>query len=151
MAEFAGRLPGLHLEGPFLSQEDGAKGAHRAECMGPPSIDYFERLLALARGRISIMTIAAELPGAAEFIRHAVSRGVTISIGHSLASGDELSTAAAAGARHMHRRGLAIAGGEQGRAAWHRRHRPRRARDGQRDGDQRVGRRVVSHRRRRRR
>jgi N-acetylglucosamine-6-phosphate deacetylase len=99
MSEFAGRLPGLHLEGPFLSQKDGAKGAHRAECMGPPSIDYFERLLALARGRISIMTIAAELPGAAEFTRHAVSRGVTISIGHSLASGDELSAAAAAGAR----------------------------------------------------
>ena len=27
MPEFAGRLPGLHLEGPFLSKEDGAKGA----------------------------------------------------------------------------------------------------------------------------
>ena len=30
MPEFEGRLPGIHLEGPFLSQEDGAKGAHRA-------------------------------------------------------------------------------------------------------------------------
>ena len=26
MPEFHGRLPGLHLEGPFLSKEDGAKG-----------------------------------------------------------------------------------------------------------------------------
>ena len=73
MPEFAGRLLGLHLEGPFLSQEDGAKGAHRAECMGPPCTLYFDRLLQLARGKVALMTIAAELPGAAEFTRHAVS------------------------------------------------------------------------------
>ena len=98
MPEFAGRLPGLHLEGPFLSPEDGAKGAHRAECMSPPSTEYFDRLLALARGKVAIMTIAAELPGAAEFTRYAVSKGVAISNGHSLASAEDLAAITEAGA-----------------------------------------------------
>ena len=99
MPEFEGRLVGMHLEGPFLSAEPGAKGAHRSECMGPPSTEYFDRLCDMARGKIKIMTIAAELPGAAEFTAYAVSRGVTISIGHSLASGEDLQNAVAAGAR----------------------------------------------------
>jgi N-acetylglucosamine-6-phosphate deacetylase len=98
MPEFVGRLPGIHLEGPFLSAEDGAKGAHRDECMGPPDIEYFDRLLALARGKVAIMSIAAELPGAAEFTRHAVSKGVTISVGHSLATAEDLAAVAEAGA-----------------------------------------------------
>ena len=33
--EFARQLPGLHLEGPFISPEPGAVGAHNARCKEP--------------------------------------------------------------------------------------------------------------------
>jgi N-acetylglucosamine-6-phosphate deacetylase len=44
------------------------------------------------------VTIAAELEGAAEFTRHAASKGITVSVGHSLATAADLETVAEAGA-----------------------------------------------------
>jgi hypothetical protein len=69
--------------------------------MGPPSTGYFDRLMAMARGKIKIMTIAAELSGAAEFTAYAVSKGVTISIGHTLANAADLQAAVDAGERQL--------------------------------------------------
>ena len=37
--EFQGRLPGIHLEGPFISPLPGAVGAHRPDCTLPPDPD----------------------------------------------------------------------------------------------------------------
>ena len=45
-----------------------------------------------------LLTLAAERPGAIEATRHAVSRGITVSIGHSNASAENLRDAVAAGA-----------------------------------------------------
>ena len=42
--EFKGKLLGIHLEGPFISAEPGAVGAHNSEYVCPPSIDYLKRL-----------------------------------------------------------------------------------------------------------
>jgi N-acetylglucosamine-6-phosphate deacetylase len=88
---------GYHLEGPYLSQEPGFRGAHEARFMRDPNIVEFERLQAAADGNIRLMTIAPELKGAPEFIAHVVKHGVRIAIGHSNASDEEIDEAIAAG------------------------------------------------------
>jgi len=87
---------GIHLEGPFLSH--AKRGAHAPEDLLPPSIEVFDAMWQAAEGRVVLMTIAPELPGAPALIRHATERGVRISLGHSDASAPETQTAIAAGA-----------------------------------------------------
>jgi N-acetylglucosamine-6-phosphate deacetylase len=88
---------GYHLEGPYLSPLPGFRGAHDASLMRPPSIREFDRLWTASGGNIRLITLAPELPGSPEFIRHAVSRGVRISIGHSNASDGDIDAAIEAG------------------------------------------------------
>jgi N-acetylglucosamine-6-phosphate deacetylase len=87
---------GIHLEGPFLSH--AKRGVHPPHELQPPSMALFDRFWAAARGHISLMTIAPELPGAIELIAHAVSLGVKVSLGHSNATSAETLPAIAAGA-----------------------------------------------------
>jgi N-acetylglucosamine-6-phosphate deacetylase len=87
---------GIHLEGPFLSHEK--RGVQPAEHLLAPSIATFDRLIDAGRGHVRLITIAPELPGAEELVRHAVSRGVKVSVGHSNATGAETKRAIAAGA-----------------------------------------------------
>jgi len=86
---------GIHLEGPFLSHEK--RGVHPPEHLLPPSTATFDRLFDAAHGHVRLITIAPELPGAEELIRHAVSRGVRVSLGHSNATAAETKTGIAAG------------------------------------------------------
>jgi|SRR5436305_281006 len=93
----AGARPlGIHLEGPFIS---AAKcGVHPAEYLVSPTVDLFERILDASGGTLRMMTIAPEVPGAKEVIRHARERGVFTSIGHSNATFEEAAKGIAAGA-----------------------------------------------------
>ncbi|NQT19133.1 MAG: amidohydrolase family protein, partial [Planctomycetes bacterium] len=106
--EFAGRLPGLHLEGPFVSPEPGAVGAHNPEWAQPPSAKLFDQLCELAGGKIKLLTLAADVPGAAELTRHAVGRGVRVSLGHHLATQEDLERLAQAGATALTHLGNAL-------------------------------------------
>ncbi|MDZ4198687.1 MAG: N-acetylglucosamine-6-phosphate deacetylase [Kiritimatiellia bacterium] len=94
-----GRLPGLHLEGPFLSPSPGAIGAHRADWAQPPSPAALDKLQKWARGTIRLLTVAADSPGVTELIRHATEMGIVVSVGHHLADERQLNAAAEAGAR----------------------------------------------------
>jgi N-acetylglucosamine-6-phosphate deacetylase len=87
---------GIHLEGPFLSHEK--RGVQPAEHLLAPSIATLDRLLDAGRGHVRLITIAPELPGAEDLIRHAASRGVRISMGHSNATAAETKAGIAAGA-----------------------------------------------------
>ncbi|MBW4082246.1 amidohydrolase family protein [Paenibacillus sp. S150] len=95
----ASTIGGIHLEGPFLSPEDGPRGAHSLEHIRPPDIDLFDRWQEAAGGRISIVTLSPEWEGSEDFIRHCVQQGVTVSIGHTSADSRQIAGAAAAGAR----------------------------------------------------
>ncbi len=99
--EFQGRLPGIHVEGPFVSDEPGAVGAHPPEYVRKPDLRFFDRLLEWAEGRIAILTIAADVEGAEELCRHATAQGVTVSLGHQLAEDEDMARLAAAGARGL--------------------------------------------------
>ena len=87
---------GIHLEGPFLSH--AKRGVHPAHELQPPSIELFDRFHQAARGHIALMTLAPELPGALDLIRHAVALGVRVSLGHSNALAADTLAAIAAGA-----------------------------------------------------
>ncbi len=94
-----GRLLGIHMEGPYLSREEGARGAHAAELMRLPNPGEFDRFQEWARGRIALLTLAPELPGAIPLIGHIVAHHRTlVSLGHHLAPRDVLRAAASAGA-----------------------------------------------------
>jgi len=95
----AGMVKGYHLEGPWLSPEEGYRGAHQAEFMGPPDWDGFQRLQEAANGRIRLLTIAPEWPGSPGFIAKVVRSGVEVSLGHTAASADEIQAAVDNGAR----------------------------------------------------
>ena len=96
--EIASRVVGIHLEGPYLSSVDGYRGAHPFDSVRDPDWDEFCRFQDSAEGRIVLMTLAPERPGALDFIARAVASGVTIALGHTAADGPTLRAAASAGA-----------------------------------------------------
>jgi N-acetylglucosamine-6-phosphate deacetylase len=91
-------LPALHLEGPYISPEDGPRGAHPLAHVRPPDWDEFQRLQDAAAGRIRLVTLAPECNGALAFIERLVAAGVVVAIGHTAASGEQIRAAVAAGA-----------------------------------------------------
>ena len=92
-------VPGCHLEGPYISAEDGPRGAHPREHVRPPDWAEFEQLQEISGRRIRLVTLAPELPGAVDFIRRAVGSGVVVAIGHTAATGEQIAAAVEAGAR----------------------------------------------------
>jgi len=90
-------VAGYHLEGPHMSALPGYHGAHPRELMSPPDRAAFDRLQAAAGGNIRLVTLAPELPGSVEFIRHVTASGVRVAIGHSAANDAEIDAAIGAG------------------------------------------------------
>lgn len=82
---------GIHLEGPFLSQEN--KGAHDPAALVAPTPEAVDALLEAGDGCIAQITIAPELPGALDAIARFVAAGVRVAVGHTVA---DLATAGAA-------------------------------------------------------
>jgi N-acetylglucosamine-6-phosphate deacetylase len=91
-------LCGYHLEGPWLSPQEGYRGAHPGECMCAPDLRAFQRLQASAGGRIRLVTIAPEWRGSADFIAALVAQEVVVSLGHTNASEAQIDDAINAGA-----------------------------------------------------
>lgn len=92
-------MPCFHLEGPFISADDGPRGAHPREHVQPASWDAFQRWQQAAGGRIKLVTLAPEVPGAIYLIEQLVRQGIICSIGHSAATPAQIRDAIAAGAR----------------------------------------------------
>lgn len=91
-------VAGLHMEGPYISPQDGFRGAHPARCVQDASVDDFMRRQDAADGHIRLVTLAPEVPGALPLIEAAVRRGVRVAIGHTAADADRIADAVAAGA-----------------------------------------------------
>jgi N-acetylglucosamine-6-phosphate deacetylase len=98
-AELSRRLPCFHLEGPYLSGEDGPRGAHPPEHARDPDWDEFRRWQDAAGGRVRMVTVAPERAGALPFIEKLAASGVVVAIGHTAATGQQIRDAVAAGAR----------------------------------------------------
>jgi len=92
-------IPGYHLEGPYLSGEEGPRGAHPREHSRDPNWDEFRRWQDAAGGRIRMVTVAPERNGAIEFIAKLTATGVVVALGHTSATGDTIRAAVDAGAK----------------------------------------------------
>jgi len=78
-------IPGAHLEGPFISPDRlGAQPPYAVD----PSPDLVDEIL--AHEVVSVVTIAPELPGALEAARRFARAGVRVSVGHTMASYEQV-------------------------------------------------------------
>jgi N-acetylglucosamine-6-phosphate deacetylase len=87
---------GFNIEGPFLSQ--AKRGAQAAATLKSPDDVATDSLEPLTDG-LRVMTVAPELPGALELRRWLAGRGVTMSVGHSMATFEQARAAFALGAK----------------------------------------------------
>ena len=78
-------LAGIHIEGPYISAEDGPRGAHDLCFVRDPDIGEFREWQRTANGMIKIVTLAPERKGALEFIRYICEQGIIAAIGHTAA------------------------------------------------------------------
>jgi N-acetylglucosamine-6-phosphate deacetylase len=92
-------VAGVHLEGPFLSPVDGARGAHPVAHVRPADRALFDDLQSAAGGAIRLVTLAPEVPGAIDLVAYLVAHGVEVALGHTMADGAAVREAVAAGAR----------------------------------------------------
>ncbi len=91
-------VPCIHVEGPFISSEDGPRGAHPLPHVRPPSIAEYRQWQEASGGRIGIVTLAPEYPDAPAFIR-AIADGVVVALGHTAADAAQIRAVVDAGAR----------------------------------------------------
>ena len=89
---------GFHLEGPFISPQDGPRGAHPKEHVRKPDWALFQEFQEAAGSGIRIVTVSPEWEGAADFIAKCEASGVKVAIGHTAANTHEIQAAAEAGA-----------------------------------------------------
>ena len=92
------KLVGINLEGPFLSA--AKKGGQNGDYLQEPDYAMFRRLMDASVGRVKLISVAPELPGAMDFIRQA-ARDVTVSLAHTTADYDTAAEAFRQGARHV--------------------------------------------------
>ena len=93
------RVAGIHLEGPFIAAD--YKGAQPLEYVVAPDKDVFDEYNAASGNAIKIVSLAPEVAGADEFIRHLEKQGIVASIGHSGAKYPEIANAVNAGAKNV--------------------------------------------------
>lgn len=92
-----GELLGIHLEGPWLSEQHC--GAHDPTLLRNPDPVEVGRLLDTAGGRVRMVTLAVERPGGPASVRLLSARGVLAALGHSHADHAQAMAAIAAGVR----------------------------------------------------
>ena len=97
--EFQPAMAGIHLEGPFIANETGPRGSHPPKYCVPYNLELIEELQRISCGRIRIVTLSPTYDGAAEFIGQLTALGILVATGHTNASPNQISEAAAAGAR----------------------------------------------------
>jgi N-acetylglucosamine-6-phosphate deacetylase len=91
-------MEAFHLEGPYISPDDGPRGAHPARWVRPPDLDEFQRLQEAARGHIRLVTLSPEWPDSPQFVEKIVRQGLVAAIGHTRATPDQITDAVSAGA-----------------------------------------------------
>jgi N-acetylglucosamine-6-phosphate deacetylase len=99
IVNFAGTaIAGIHLEGPYISPQDGARGAHPLAHVCEASIDDFKYRQDAADGRIVLVTLAPEVPHALMLIEYLVAQNIKVAIGHTAATPPQIQDGIHAGA-----------------------------------------------------
>ncbi len=90
-------IAGFHIEGPFLNETEGYRGAHPRDAIRPAGLDAMTRLLDAAAGLARVVTLAPERDDRFAVTRMLATRGIIASAGHTDATLDELRGAIDAG------------------------------------------------------
>ncbi len=96
-SELEKSIPGLHLEGPYISKVDGPRGVHKLDCVRPANWNEFVQYQEASGGRIRYITLAPEVDGNIDFIKKCVESGVIVAIGHSDLDRESMNRAVEAG------------------------------------------------------
>lgn len=85
------KIAGIHAEGPFLC-------ARANENIISPTFEKLNMLIEHGKGLLKIITVSPEMEYAEEIIKYAVSKGITVSLGHTDADYETTQRAIKAGA-----------------------------------------------------
>ncbi|MCE5340008.1 MAG: amidohydrolase family protein [Planctomycetaceae bacterium] len=97
--ELKEHILGIHAEGPFISKESGAVGAHNPKWTKKTDIDFLKKMQEWANGKIKILTMAAELQNADKLCKYACKNNISVFLGHQNAQLNDLERLADAGAK----------------------------------------------------
>jgi N-acetylglucosamine-6-phosphate deacetylase len=97
-ADFARSVGGIHIEGPYISPDEGPRGAHPLEHVRAPNWDEFQRWQEAAEGSIRLLTLSPEWENALRVVERVVHSGVRVAIGHTKATAEQIHAAVSAGA-----------------------------------------------------
>ncbi|MEL4356464.1 MULTISPECIES: N-acetylglucosamine-6-phosphate deacetylase [unclassified Luteococcus] len=92
----AAAVPYVHVEGPFISELDGPRGAHDLAQVRPVDADEVAEWNQVTR--VGYVTLSPHWPGSAEQITRIVASGTRVAIGHTHCSPEEVAAAVDAGA-----------------------------------------------------
>ena len=93
------KIAAIHAEGPFLNPK--YKGAMNPENIIAPDTEILDKMVEKSGGLLKLITIAPEREGAPDFIKYAVSKGLTVSMGHTDAKYAEAEAGAKMGATQV--------------------------------------------------
>jgi len=90
------QIIGVHLEGPFLNPKK--RGAHPAEFLQPLTLENVKAVIGDFAEAVSIVTLAPEMAANSTAIDWLIAQGITVSLGHSLATAEQAKGAFGQGA-----------------------------------------------------
>ena len=96
--EKGAKIAGIHMEGPFINTE--YKGAQSSQYIVPPTLEVFNAMVKEHRSLVKLITIAPEIDGAYNFIEQMKEYNITVSIGHTAATYDQVKEAISHGLHH---------------------------------------------------
>ncbi|MGQ7847507.1 N-acetylglucosamine-6-phosphate deacetylase [Granulosicoccus sp. 3-233] len=94
----AATIPMIHVEGPFISPEDGPRGAHPLEHVRAPSLQEVEQWQEACGNRVGLITLSPHWNDSSAFIQALHRQGTRVALGHTHASHEQLRSAVDAGA-----------------------------------------------------
>ena len=94
----AANIACIHLEGHYISAEQGYRGVHMEKYIRDPDKGEFDRWQEAAGGHIGLFSLAPERRGAIDFITSLRAAGVRIGLVHHHAEHEKVLEAVAAGA-----------------------------------------------------
>jgi N-acetylglucosamine-6-phosphate deacetylase len=86
-------IAGVHIEGPFINERKGYRGAHPVDAIRSADVDGMARLLAAADGLTRLVTLAPERDPGLRVTRMLAGQGIVVAAGHTDAGLDDLRAA----------------------------------------------------------
>jgi N-acetylglucosamine-6-phosphate deacetylase len=92
-------VAGCHVEGPWISAENGPRGAHPVDQVRAAEWSELQHWQQAGGGLVRLVTLAPEVPGALDILPALTAGGVVAAIGHSAAPAALIHEAITRGAR----------------------------------------------------